>query len=87
MFELPYQELCGWELCNHTCSDVSIQLETRMRSQKSMWKNWDIFKAMKPGKISRNMHMLKPRTCFHTHLWTYKVKSVILSPCDFSQSS
>ena len=28
----------GW--C--TCRDVSMQLDTKISSQKSMWKNWEI---------------------------------------------
>lgn len=41
-----------------------MQLDTRISSQKSMWKKWAILYAMKVGKTKRKRHILTPRKCF-----------------------
>lgn len=45
-----------------------MQLDTKIRSQKSMWKNWEILYAINTGNTSRNRHMLRPQKCLHRHL-------------------
>lgn len=40
-------------------------LEIMIRSQKSMWKNWQIIQAIYAGNISKNKQRLTARKCFH----------------------
>lgn len=54
-------------------------LEIMIRSQKSMWKNWQIIQAIYAGNISKNKQRLTARKCFHKLL--EKAKYFFQSAC------